>query len=699
MLHAPAGYGKTAVLTEWAATDPRPCAWLSLTAAHDDADVLAGDLRAAIAGTQPAGADETAWLAQGAASPDRRGRARPFLLVVDDLDVVTAVASLELLGTVTTTVPSGSQVALASRTPPNAVLRDLRVTSNVVEMTADDLTLDPRETRLLLAGTGLPAATVDSIIQSTEGWPAAVSLAGRAALGAPDHPPALGGGLGVDRVILDYLRTEMWSDLDHARMRFLTHTSILGKLTGPLCDAVLGTQGSGTVLAELRRNNIAVTPLDRIDERYRYHPLLAAALQGELSRAESALVPVLHGRASRFFHAHGDPDAAIAHAVNAGDPLRLGRLVWAHTRLGVVAGRLDPLRRSLETLTNQQVTASPELAVLAAWAALLGGDRDAVIRWTTTAEAQQGHHWRGDIAGSETRAALALLLAWRGTGGVSGMHALASTALTALPADSCWRPLALYLTAAATALTGRVTQTRDALHTAEELARVFGAHLVHAQILATLSLQADTRGDRHTAARLAGQAQSVIDGHQLADLPAAGPTMSAIAMVHARTGAAAAAAHALSHARRLTAAPGGAPWLDALARLLQASTSLLLRDAPTARALARQARELLGVLDAPTIHTFLDQTDTAIASTPPDPANGDLTALTTAEQRVLQYLPTHLTGPQIGHELFLSRHTVKTQTLSVYRKLGATTRAEAVSRAHTLGLLPSPPTHIGPRVR
>ena len=110
--------------------------------------------------------------------------------------------------------------------------------------------------------------------------------------------------------------------------------------------------------------------------------------------------------------------------------------------------------------------------------------------------------------------------------------------------------------------------------------------------------------------------------------------------------------HALSHARRLTAAPGGAPWLDALARLLQASTSLLLRDAPTARALARQARELLGVLDAPIIHTFLD--DTAIASTPPDPANGDLTALTTADQRVLQYLPTHLTGPQIGHELFLS---------------------------------------------
>src|SRR5664279_5930856 len=151
---------------------------------------------------------------------------------------------------------------------------------------------------------------------------------------------------GGERIVVDYLRSELWSDIDEPTMQFLTRTSILSALSGPLCDAVTASRGAGSLLRRLRGSNLLMVPLDSLDNRFRYHRLMLDALRGELERRESDLIPILHDRASRWFESNGDLDSAIRHATLAGDLNRTADLVWANVRPAF--GALDTLPRWLQ---------------------------------------------------------------------------------------------------------------------------------------------------------------------------------------------------------------------------------------------------------------------------------------------------------------------------------------------------------------
>ena len=700
-LRAPAGYGKTTVLTQWAAEDRRPFAWISLDPAHDDPVMLGNRLTAAIADLQPAttglhpvltgqepGFSTVVLPALGRQLHDA---SIPFVLVLDDVQLIGHPAAVRMLSLVISAMPTGSQIALASRTEPPIALSRLRADGCLLEITAGDLMLDRREAGIVLEGTGLSPEDTDAIVASAEGWPVGIHLCGMA-VGPPaaerrsDGVPGSLSVSGGERIVVDYLRSELWSDIDEPTMQFLTRTSILSALSGPLCDAVTASRGSGSLLRRLRGSNLLMVPLDSQDNRFRYHRLMLDALRGELERRESDLIPILHDRASRWFESNGDLDSAIRHATLAGDLNRTADLVWTNVRPAF--GALDTLPRWLHGMPDTQIARSPQLACASAWVALCSGDLRTMGRWILVTQAYFTAHPPGDPRQLEVRATLDLLLALRGDWGLCIGEA-ASRAYERISPVSPWRPFACLLMAVGHILAANPAEAVGHLRQGESLAAELDVPQVRADCLATLGLLAIQAGEWERGAALVARAREVIVVNDLLELSTSAYTISVVALAQARGGDHVVARATLVLARRLTAELLGiAPWYQVLGRTLHATASLYLHDVPTARLLTRQARQLLDDGgDSGFLRAAVARCERTLADLPADPAMR-VSPLTTAELRVLQYLPTHLSFPEIAKGLFVSRHTIKTQALAVYHKLGVSSRNEAVDRARHLGLLP-----------
>ena len=288
---APAGYGKTTLLTEWAQVDPRPFAWVALDGRDDDAVVLLRYIAAAIHGVEPVSAEVFEALSGPGGSSwsmrvPRLGRALaalecPMVLVLDDLHSVVNPSCLDVLAALFEYVPAGSQIAVASREEPTLPLARWRAHGLVDEIGVAQLRLDEREAGLLLeaAGVELDESELSELTERTEGWPAGLYLAALSLqAGAPSSAGAAG-FTGDDRFVSEYFRFELLSRLPPAEARFLKYTSVLDRMCGGLCDAVLQTRGSGHALETLERTNRFVVALDRRGEWYRYHHLFGQLLR------------------------------------------------------------------------------------------------------------------------------------------------------------------------------------------------------------------------------------------------------------------------------------------------------------------------------------------------------------------------------------------------------------------------------------
>ena len=730
LLTAPAGYGKTTVLAQWAAADPRLFAWLTVDEAHNDAQQLHRDLDEAIASLRrrsPGGAPPATTSSEVPVSLDDTLSAAPtpFVLVLDDAQLITDPGARRLVERLMTGVPAGSQLVISSRGAVPQSLSRLRADHRVLEITAPEMAFDAQEALAVLAANGWnagPSKAAQALVEVCEGWPAVLSLAGAAARGVPDLASAVLAGR--DRLVTDYLRTEVLSGIDETTLRFLTRTSILTELAGPLCDAVGDTTGSGMVLRDLLGGALPIIAMDSHDQRYRYHPLLRQALLGELERRESTMVTVLHDRARRWFADRGEVDEAILHARPAGDVSTVGDLVWVHLHRGLADGGPGRVRRWLAGLTDEQIGRSPELMVASAWLSLVTGDLESMARWHALARAAEAtlvpeatsapegaavplgagptvgagregldrrgaDHRAADHRAADYRGAVKLLAAWRGTVGMAEGLQLCTDAFDALPAASTWRPAAGALSGIALSLSGQPARALSRLRDTEELASGLGDHAARVDCLVAMGALAFDRGLWCESEDLMMRANALMTAHQLLDLPTSAYAVSMVALVQARRGDSADASHSLDRAHRLTVAVAGlAPWIQIQARVLQANTSLMLGDAAAARRLTCQARQLAGDRSLPPLLSAgLEQAERTLAHLPADSTYG-LTPFTVAELRILRLLPTHLSFPEMGAMLFVSRHTVKTQALSTYRKLGAASRHEAVERACALGYLP-----------
>ncbi|MDO8214207.1 LuxR C-terminal-related transcriptional regulator [Conexibacter sp. CPCC 206217] len=670
-VRAPAGYGKSVLLRQWEQEDPRPFAWIDRGGRCDDA----GGLMGAIA--------EQLDAARGAR-----------VLVLDDPRVLRDASGLALLADVAAWQPDGSHVVVATRGEPALPLGLLRVEGGLLELGASDLAMTDLEAEQLLEAAGV--ATDPAALERCEGWPAGLRLAALA-LGATAGADRSGTRFdGADGFVADYLSDTLLAAFDPADVAFLRRCSLLGELSGPLCDAVLQRRESGELLRSLARGGVPLTPLDRGERRFRPHPLLAQMLRAQLRRREPELVPALHARAAVFHMREHDVPRALDHALGV-DSARAGELLWSLAPAYAAAGRGRELAAWIARCDDDRLAADPALALSAAVERLAAGDRDATERWADAAERALGAR-AVDATDRPLRGGLALVRAGLGRGNARRLSADAANARELAAADDPAHVVAELLEGAALRLLGETEQAQARIERAARRQAV-ALPLVRACGLALRAMTELEAGDRAEALRLASTAVDELEAGGLADdphgafayavaacmradAPVAPPTTSGRpdAVVQARADA--------DRAQRLLAAlPDPAPWFAAETRLALAHALLRLSDAAAARVQLQRAGRLLRVLhDASGLRARLDAAWECADSFAIGAVSGPA-ALTIAELRVLRFLPSHLSFREIGARLHVSANTVKTQAHAVYRKLDASSRSEAVARATQIGLV------------
>lgn len=695
VLTAPAGYSKTTSLAEWAAADERPFMWVAATTRDDDPARLIASIVEVLDELEPVDPDVTAALTGKPNISDivlpRLARAvrdrSPFVLVVDDLQEVTSDDALEVLEVFLDALPRGAQLALASRREPPLPLGRMRAKRELVELSQAELALTRREAGKLLSNLGLEltGAQLGTIVDRTEAWPAAIYLAGLSLADRPNTAKAVAGFAGDHRIIADYLRDEFLATTSPSDLRFLTRTSVLEELTGELCDAVLKQPGSAETLRSLARSNALVVSLDRKDSRYRYHQLFAEELQAELHRREPEIERGLHSRASRWYSDNLDSDRAIDHAIAATETERAGELILLAYPEISGRGRLATLERWLERLGDERIASASTLAIAAANTCLDLGDGDGAAHWIRQAVAAADNC--PDRLRGEVEAHIMLLEAMLGARGVVQMGADASRASELYPAESPWQSACYLFRGVTIHLTAHPERAIPLLKEAARRGAVVSP-IIQGLALSQLCLITIEDGDRDTASRLIAQARAQVSRCGLADLPSMLMVWAASATVRADQGQVHDAREDLAQAMRLLPLNTDiASWYEAQARILLGRVLVRLGEPARARDLLREAERFLDHdPDAAILREWLKQSiaDREAASTEGRAQEWSLTA---AELRTLQYLPTHLSFREIGERIHVSPNTVKTQAQAVYRKLGASSRGEAVERARDAGLL------------
>lgn len=671
------GYGKTTVLSQWAEADGRSFVWLSLDERDDDPAILAADLVCALGVVRPGSdLDELAKALE-------RPRC-PAVLVLDDVHVVQAPASVEVVRTIAEHLPPGCQLVIATRIEPTLPLADWSVHRELLRVGPDDLAMMRGEGDALLraADVELGAADLDALLHLTEGWPAGLALAAAALAEQADRHHAVASFSGDDRLVAGYLREQLLRRLPPDLAGFLTSASVLERLSAEACDAVLQRSDSGRVLAELEQRHAFLVPLDRREHSYRQHRLVREMLASELRRQTPARDLDLHVRASAWHEARGQPQEAIGHAVAAGDAGRVSRLVWVSLPRVHGSGSLASLQSWLDALPEERIVAHPPLATALAWCCLEAGDAVSAERYRVAA----GKGWWGSTSGEAARAALRAVL---GEHGVTRMGDDASLGRAVAPPGGPWRDVCCLLEGIAARLQGEGERARSRLQEAARLAAGRHAPEVLAPSLAQLALLAVADGDAGSAHALARQARGIVATEGVSGHTGLIQVHAAAALALASRGQVAESRSEIDDAKRLLSAPGCAPaWLETDARIALANASLLTGDASEARALIRDAGYVLA--RTPDSGMLTQELDASRRRADDFRRVGVLgpSALTQAELRILRLLPTHLSYHEIGQQLQRSQYTVKSQALAAFRKLDVSSRSEAVQRARSLGLIP-----------
>ena len=369
LISAPAGFGKTTLLAQWLAQSDMPVAWLSLEAEDNDPtrflsyliaalqtlDAQIGTTALAMLHTPQPPPPETVLAVLTNDLMSREGG--DVVLVLDDYHTITAAPIQRGMTYLVEHLPPQLHLILATRADPPLSLTRLRAGGQLTEVRAADLRFGTAEASAFLQtvmGLDLEASAIATLEQRTEGWIAGLQLAALSLQGRADVSAFLAAFTGSHRFVLDYLSEEVLARQDASVQQFLLHTSILERLSGPLCDAVTGQEGSQAMLEALERANLFVAALD--DERswYRYHHLFAEVLRGHLQQGEPTLPSVLHRRASAWYEQHDLPAEAVQHALAVPDVELAARLIEpialpiaARGQLSTVLGWMDALPEAL----------------------------------------------------------------------------------------------------------------------------------------------------------------------------------------------------------------------------------------------------------------------------------------------------------------------------------------------------------------
>lgn len=394
LVSAPAGFGKTTLLSDWAhdaVSAGRAVAWVSLDASDNEAAsfwaYVVTALQRAVDGLDPGAlqrVESVTGSPEGLLTPllnDLGASPREVWLVLDDYHVVVDPDVREGVTFLLEHLPTNVHVLVSTRADPDLPLARWRVSCELVEVRASDLRFTLEEATAYLnasAGLGLAAADVAALEHRTEGWIAALQLAAVSMRGRADPSGFVSRFAGTDRFVVDYLVEEVLARQPDDVREFLLQTAVVDRLTGSLCDALTGRSNGDRVLEALERANLFLVPLDDDRRWYRYHHLFAEVLRANLLADHADLVPVLHHRASLWFERHDLGDEAVRHALDARDFDRAAYLmelavpaIRQHRREALLLGWL-------RELPDEAVRSSPVLSVFYGYLLMVSGDLEGV---------------------------------------------------------------------------------------------------------------------------------------------------------------------------------------------------------------------------------------------------------------------------------------------------------------------------------
>jgi LuxR family transcriptional regulator, maltose regulon positive regulatory protein len=694
---APAGYGKTTLLSEWAEGNGQAFAWVSVDQGDNDPKVLLSYVAEALNAVEPIGQRVFDALASPASSVPgsvvpRLGSAfssmaRPVVLVLDDVHLLSNSECRAALSVLADHVPGGSRLVLSGRAEPPLRVARLRAEGKILEIGPGELSLTAAEAASLLraAEVVLGDDDVEELHRRTEGWPVGLYLAALYLREGGPLPGATASLGGDDLFVSEYVESEFLARISSPQRAFLTRTAVLERMSGPLCEAVLDQPGSGAALAELARSNLLLVPLDHRGQWYRYHHLFRDTLRAELERLEPGLPPILRSRAASWYLRNDLPEEALEYSIAAGDADMVARLVEKLVLPTYRQGRVATLQRWLRWLDDRG--AIEERPLVAVWASIIAGQtgRSAEAeRWADVVDRRQS----GTVARPDdplTEAWATLLRAIMCRLGAAQMLADADEAARRFAAANIVGPIVPLVQGVARVLCGD-RETGDACFEDAISIGEIGAPDVNVIALCERSLVAMARNQWDLAVAFASRARTHTHQAGIEDYSTA--LVSAVqARVALHLGDVPAARRELVSAQRLRSLMTYTqPHVAVQTRIELIRVHLALSDVAGARTLMREIDELLW--HRPDLGTLVGEAQALRARLSSERASRlGASALTAAELRLLPLLATHMPVPEIAAELFVAPSTIKSQLKSVYRKLGASSRSQAVARSRELGLL------------
>jgi LuxR family transcriptional regulator, maltose regulon positive regulatory protein len=705
LIGAPAGYGKTTLLTQWCQSEKGnlPFAWVSLDEQDDDPVRLWRHVIEALRQVTPEegfGADVLVGL--GVARGKLVESVLPMLindltefphrvvLVLDDYHCVNETSCHESVAFFMEHLPNTVHLVISTRSYPPLPLGRLRARGEMDEIRTEQLAFLEEEAAALLderlrLDIGYGALRV--LLDRTEGWPAGIYLAALSMREKNDTHAFVESFRGSGRYIVDLLGEEILATLSEEVREFLLRTSILESMSGPLCDAVVGREDSGYLLRELAHANLFVVPLSEDGEWYRYHNLFADFLRYELSSTQPKAVPALHERASAWFEREGMVSLAIRHAIATGEYARPGTLIARHWLGYFATGQIATLERWISALPEDLVNADAALALVRAWISAGRGLREERERYLALAE---GSSYEGRLPDgtASVEAGVAIV---RSTFAYDGVQSIVETARRAAALEpeptSPRAALLRFGLGSGLYLSGDTTRARKPLEEALELVRV-GRPLIRMAVLFSLSSVALDEGRLEEANQRAREACALVGRFGLKGIPHATLAPIALGRVLAERGeldgAQAELESALSMRRKF---PDLSPWPTLLGLLALAPVRLARGDRAGSRAVLAEARDILEALpDAGMFPELLKRQERKLRTgTRRDGAlNGELTE---RELDVVRLLNGDLSTREMAEMLYVSPSTVRTHVKSIYRKFGVSSREKAVQQAQAQGLI------------
>jgi LuxR family maltose regulon positive regulatory protein len=556
MIDASAGSGKTTLLVQWFLADhgSRRVAWVSLDDGDNDLVRFWVYLIEALRAVEPGLGEAVLGPLQGLRSAEvltqvvlpqllneLAAAEYELVLVLDDHHLISNPSCHQTLAFFIDHLPANAHVMVATRVDPPLPLARLRASGELVEIRIAELGFSNAEAVALLndaMGLGLAPQDVQRLWERTEGWAAGLYLAGLSLRGRDDPGPFIASFEAGHRHILDYLGTEVLERQPEPLRSFLLRTSILQRLSGSLCDAVLETNNSAELLAELEHGNLFLVALDDHHEWWRYHHLFAQLLRLELASHEAALVPVLHSRAAAWHRDAGDAEAAIYHATAAGNFAEAGSVIARNWLSYYRRGQVATLERWLRGLPEDVMTADPPMALIAAWVgSQRNGSMQEIERWLAAAEAGD---YQGPLPAGMRSVPFTVAIV-RGINIFDDVGRSLRAARQALDAAGPRASEAYWMGAAALGrslyLSGQATEARAVL---EEIAGNRPADdqmpFVVVNTFALLSLLTGEDGDDERAVALARQAMDVAEAQGIRYDPLSGVAYIALAQTSARRG-------------------------------------------------------------------------------------------------------------------------------------------------------------------